>query len=86
MLGRWNHSITIWILIILILFYPFTSIADKPALYENRVSGFHSLIIYYGWLNTSNLLALAPSMVVVAGSERILPGGADQDVINSLLS
>ncbi len=48
-------------------------------------SGFKRVIIYYGWLSTSNLPSLDLDIAIVAGSSRILPGGDDRSVLEQLL-
>ncbi|MCE4619829.1 MAG: hypothetical protein F7C33_02275 [Desulfurococcales archaeon] len=89
-MAKKSDFISILFIIFIIIIMPVSaaeaSATGKPALYSINTSGFHSIVIYYGWLNTSNLENLSPGIVVVAGSERILPGGPDKGVIDSLLS
>ena len=67
-------------------FYSQTAYAAVPeAGFSARSSGFKHLLIYYGWLNTSNVLGLNADIVVVAGSERILSGGGDYSVVSQLI-
>ncbi len=51
-----------------------------------NVGGFKRLVVYYGWLNTSNLLDLGVDVVVAAGSSRVLPGGSDRGVVEELIA
>ena len=72
-------------LIIVGLLYPVSAIASAPhAAYSSGSSGFERLVVYYGWLNTSNLVDLNVDIVVVPGSERILPSGDDNSVVSTL--
>lgn len=73
-------------IIIFIIIINIAHASERPALYSNKTSNFHPIIIYYGWLNTSNLLNLSANIVVVAGSERILPGGPDNEIVSKLRS
>ncbi|WP_338251762.1 hypothetical protein [Pyrodictium abyssi] len=54
--------------------------------YSPGSSGFKRLVIYYGWLSTSNLPDIDVDVLVVAGTSRILPGGGDYDVVQLLRS
>lgn len=53
--------------------------------YSSKSAGFKRLLIYYGWLSSSNILSLNVDVVVVPGTERILPGGDDYSVVEELL-
>ena len=54
--------------------------------YSSDSAGFKRLLIYYGWLSSSNIASLDVDVVVVPGTERILPGGGDNSVVQQLLS
>ncbi len=56
------------------------------AVYTGESSGFIRFLVYYGWLSSSNILDLNVNIVVVAGSERILPGGGDSVVVSKLMN
>ena len=82
-----ENMLLIIILVVVAMYMPLAAggTTARPATYTSA-SGFKSIIIYYGWLNTSNLPSLKPSIVVVAGSERILSGGPDRGVVDELVS
>jgi len=86
---RCTYKLSFIILLVLFLaagFYSQTAYAAVPeAGFSERSSVFKHLLIYYGWLNTSNVLDLNVDIVVVAGSERILSGGDDYSVVSQLM-
>ena len=55
-----------------------------PAVPARDSSPLKRFLIYYGWLNTSNVEELSVDVIVVAGTSRILPGGADNPVVTAL--
>jgi hypothetical protein len=60
--------------------------STRHPVYSKESSGFKRLLIYYGWLNTGNVETLNIDMLVAAGTERILPGGDDHNIIEDLRS
>ncbi len=67
--------------------FPVTGYASViNAVYTGESSGFIRFLVYYGWLSSSNILDLNVNMVVVAGSERILPGRGDSAVVSQLMN
>ena len=89
MICHCTYKLSFIILLVLFLaagFYSQTAYAAVPeAGFSGRSSGFKHLLIYYGWLDTSNVLDLNVDIVVVAGSERILSGGDDYSVVSQLM-
>ncbi len=67
----------------LIALAPAASAAMEPV-WSHSSSGFKRLVIYYGWLNTSNLPNLHVDVLIVAGTSRILPGGGDYAIVQEL--
>lgn len=60
--------------------------AAYMGVYSPQSPGFKRLVVYYGWLNTSNLPSIDVDVVVVAGTGRVLPGGDDYGVVRLLRS
>ena len=61
-------------------------VSPLPGVWAPNSSGFKRLLIYYGWLNTSNVESLNVDVLVVAGGPRVLPGGDDRAVVEEMLS
>ncbi len=83
------HYKTFIVLILLFLSLSSISVIDsdievvKPV--WNSFNGFKKLLIYYGWLSTSNVLDLDIDVLVIPGALRTLPGGDDRVYIDQLL-
>ena len=58
--------------------------ASPGAGYSATSSKFNRFLVYYGWLNTSNVLDLNINILVAPGTERILPGGHDYNIVSLL--
>ncbi len=53
-------------------------------IYANGVSGFKTVVFYYGWLTSFPTTGLHIDILVVSGSTRILPGGNDYSIVQDL--
>lgn len=85
MIRHFYLSIIIIALILSILpIAPVSSANILRQAFSPELAGFKTVVFYYGWLNTSNILDLRIDIAVIAGSTRVLAGGDDYDIVQWL--